>query len=226
MRCSLTLTERVNLEIRENQLSAHDWELHYLAVELQWWVDAFNVLFFPRQPVPLPVLTFESARINSLGHYRIGRNEWSVRNQINLNQKHLNRPLWELLSTLLHEMVHAWEYQYLPAKERTKSWYHTRTFRDLMKQFGIHCNEKGQHVGLCMTGPFVYHLKRHGVRFDGLRQRSAGVRGNIVDINPGTDKKKGSSKLKKWSCGCTNIRSAVQVQAVCEACGQRFERQD
>jgi hypothetical protein len=35
---------------------------------------------------------------------------------------------------------------------------------------------------------------------------------------------KGKSKLKKWSCGCTNIRVAVRsLEAKCLKCGNKFE---
>ena len=100
------LSERINLEIMENELSATDWSLNPLAWDLYWFVDLFQAVFFRNEPVPVPALTFEKARVNTLGHYRIGRNDWAVREQINLNRIHINRPLWGVLSTLLHEMAH------------------------------------------------------------------------------------------------------------------------
>jgi hypothetical protein len=39
----------------------------------------------------------------------------------------------------------------------------------------------------------------------------------------------GSSTLKKWRCGCTNIWAARAVKARCEECGvyyQKVERRD
>jgi len=32
----------------------------------------------------------------------------------------------------------------------------------------------------------------------------------------------GNSKLKKWSCGCTNVRCAVELRAWCCRCGKPF----
>ena len=217
------LTEQVNYEIRDNQLQADDWDLYLLGWELHWWVDAFNILFFKDTPAPVPVLTFESERVNTLGHYRIGRNDFGVRNQININRKHLQRPLFDLLSTLVHELVHAIEWTYLDESERTKNWYHTRKFRNIMKRIGIECNDKGQHTGINLNGPFYFHLRRHGVSFDSLYDISPGTRGTVVVIDPDKKKKKGKSKMLKWSCGCTNIRAAVQVQAICTACGNEFQ---
>lgn len=108
------LAEKINIEIMENELSAMDWSLNPLAWDLYWFVDLFQAAFFRETPVPVPALTFEKARVNTLGHYRIGRNDWAVREQINLNRIHLGRPLWNILATLFHEMVHSWEYAYVP----------------------------------------------------------------------------------------------------------------
>ncbi len=219
------LTESINLEIKANELRATDWELSDLAWELYWWVDFFNVWFFKDQPVPIPVLTFENARVNTLGHYRIGRNDFGAREQINLNRRYLHLPLWSQLSTLLHEMVHSWEYTHLDEKRRTKNWYHTRTFQAKLAEFGILSNEKGQHIG--MGGEFVYQLRRHGVRFDRLPDHAEIMTDGSVKIDPDKGRKKGKSKLKKWTCGCTNVRVAVaDFNATCNKCGSRFEMAD
>ena len=215
-------TEHVNVAVKKNELMAFDWELHKLAVELYWWVDAFNVWFFQDQPAPIPVLTFENARISNLGHYRIGRNDFGAREQINLNRKYLHRPLWDILATLLHEMVHSWEYTYLPSEQRTKNWYHTKGFREKLASFGIETNEKGQHTGI--GGEFVYLLKRHGVELDKLPDYGEPTDGGGIRIDPGKQKGKGRSKLKKWTCGCTNVRVAVtDFKALCLKCGNEFK---
>jgi hypothetical protein len=45
-----------------------------------------------------------------------------------------------------------------------------------------------------------------------------------IIILPPKVKPKGKSKLKKWSCGCTNIRVAVkEFEAKCLKCGNVFE---
>jgi hypothetical protein len=217
------LTEKVNMEIMENELAAVDWELNPLAWELYWWVHAFQIRFFADEPMPIPALTFEKSRVTTLGHYRIGRNDFAVREQINLNKLHLNRPLWDILATLLHEMVHCWEYCHLPEKDRTKNWYHPKKFREKMQEFGIVCDEKGCHVGLIRNGLFAWTLRQNAVELNSVpNYQTEGV----VPIEP-KKKPKGKSKLKKWSCGCTNIRVAVQdFQAECLKCGNIFELVD
>jgi hypothetical protein len=41
---------------------------------------------------------------------------------------------------------------------------------------------------------------------------------------PPKPKLKGTSKLKKWTCGCTNLRVGIKdLMAMCLKCGNRFE---
>ena len=83
-------------------------------------------------------------------------------------------------------------------------------------EFGIVTDNKGCHLGL--GDPFVYLLKKHGVELNHNKDP-----GGIIRIPP-KEKPKGKSKLRKWTCGCTNIRVAVSdLEAKCLKCGNRFE---
>jgi len=217
------LNEKVNIEIMNNELDAHDWELNDLVWTLYWFVDFFNILFFEGEPTPVPALTFERTNVNNLGFYRIGRNDFAVRDQINLNRLYIHRPLHETLATLLHEMIHSWEFLYLPKNETTKNWFHKKGFREKLAKCGILTDERGCHMAV--GDPFVFMLKRHGVTFENLpwQDEGEGLKGGMYIIPP-KPKPKGRSKLKKWSCGCTNVRVAIEdFQAECLKCGEQFK---
>jgi hypothetical protein len=110
-------------------------------------------------------------------------------------------------------MTHSWQAMY---GKPSKSWFHNKQFQSKMLESGIFCNSQGCHLGV--GDPFVSLLKKHGVVFN----HALDV-GGIIKISPNS-KPKGKSKLKKWSCGCTNIRVAVrQLQAKCLKCGNKFE---
>ena len=211
------INDKINVEIMENELAAHDWELNELVQTLYWFIDFFNIAFFKDEPVPIPALTFEKTRVNNLGYYRIGFNDWAVKDQINLNKLYIHRPLYEILSTLLHELCHSYEYIYIPDEDRCKSWFHKKAFRDKLASFGILTNEKGCHVAI--GDPFVHILRQHGVIFD--RAYPPGV---TIEIVPKT-KPKGKSKLKKWSCPCgQNVRvGKAEFHATCDLCNGKFE---
>jgi len=208
---------RINIAIKENELDSSDWALNELVWTLYWFVDFFNIVFFKDQPVPIPALTFEKTRVNNLGFYRIGLNDWAVKDQINLNKLYIERPLWETLSTLLHEMCHSYEYIYILEDDRTKSWYHKKAFREKLASFGILTNEKGCHVAI--GDPFTHILRQHGVTFD-----KSILPGMNIEITPKA-KPKGRSKLKKWSCPCgQNVRvGKKEFHATCDLCGEKFQ---
>jgi hypothetical protein len=197
----------------ENEKSAHDWVLKDLAWELYWWVDFFNIAFFRDQAVRSPVLSFEKTKVDNFGHYVIGRNAFGIKENININRARLNRPLWDILTTLLHEMTHSWQVSY--GKPST-SWFHNKEFQMKMLEFGIVVNNKGSHLEV--KDPFVFLVKKHGVVFN----HSMDLGGMIK--TPPLIRPKGKSKLKKWTCGCTNIRVAVKsFEAKCLNCGNKFE---
>ena len=192
-------------------------QLNELARELYWWVDFFNIAFFKAQQVPCPAISFEKTRVTNLGHYVIGRNAFGTKENINLNRAYLNRPLWDILTTLLHEMTHSWQATY---GKPSNSWFHNKEFQLKMLEFGIICNSNGCHSGA--GDPFVYLLKKHGIIFN---RDSEAESDGIIKI-PTKAKSKGQSKLKKWSCGCTNIRVAVKsFKAKCLNCGNDFLRE-
>lgn len=204
--------ETINIQIMENEKSVNDWELNSLAWELYWWVDLFNIAFFKERPVPVPAISFERTNVNNLGHYVVGRNAFGVRENININRVHLNRPMWDILATLLHEMAHSWQYIH---GHPSKSWFHNKEFQLKLLSFGILINKNGCHIGA--GDPFIYLIRRHGIEFG----RSS-FSGGMVTLPP-KGKVKGKSKLKKWTCGCTNIRVAIRdLEAECLKCGNRF----
>ncbi len=208
--------DHINIEIMENELKSSDWGMNNLAWELYWWVDFFNIVFFQEQPVPVPALTFERTRVNNLGYYRLGFNDFAVRNQINLNRLYLNRQLNEILQTLAHEMVHSWEHIYIPEENRTKSWYHTNAFRQKLAEIGILADKKGVHMAV--GDPFVHLLNRHAVEFGTGARDSKGL-----IVIPPKPKPKGNSKLRKWTCGCQNVRvGKSEFKATCDICENKF----
>jgi len=213
MQTKHVLNERVNIEVKDNEINS-DWHLSRLAHELYWWYDFINILFFKEEPVPVPVISFEKTSVKTLGHFVIGKNAIGLSNNINVNRIYLHRPLWEVIATLTHELCHSWQQTY--GKLESRNWYHGKEFQQKMLEIGIVTNNKGQH--LAVSDPFVYLLRRHGVNVC-IEPNIEGIL--EIDTEP---KKKGKSKLKKWSCGCTNIRVAItDFKAICLKCENEFE---
>lgn len=77
---------------------------------------------------------------------------------------------------------------------------------------GLIVDQRG-HTQYAPDSPFTRLLERHGVHLPPLAK-------SVV-----LERKRGESKLKKWTCGCTNVRVAVaDFQALCLKCGKVFSR--
>jgi hypothetical protein len=207
-------TERVNEAVREHEIQA-DWEHRALAEILHVWIERFNSESFDGA-LPLGFLQLRQARYTTLGHYRPGRNDVGALHEIALNTLHLDRPLGEILGTLLHELVHLWQQLYgKPGKGN----YHNRQFVEKCLSLGIPCTGGHRSHTLGYQDPFVSLLRRYGVDIE--YQESA------AEAKPeAPEQLRGSSKLKKWTCGCTNVWAAKVVEAQCCRCGQLFIRPD
>ena len=102
-------------EIRKNAETAKDWEYREEAAFLYRWAVTFKERFLDpvartdRGRLPDPVIGFEPMRVEVLAGYTLARNPQGLLYEITFNARHLDRPQWEQLETLLHEQVHLWQ---------------------------------------------------------------------------------------------------------------------
>jgi hypothetical protein len=203
--------------VREHEESTN-WCLKEPASELYRFFDIFNKEHF-EDALPLPVLTFKRSRQSNLGHFHTGRNDIGAQYEINLNAKHIERPMILNLVTLLHEMVHLAQ-NFLPGTygEVAQGNHHGKKFRELTAQFGIPSSSRGctEHV----DDSFIAFCEKHGAP---KLERKA-----IDKAIEGAPKKKGHSSLKKWACRCgVNVRVAIEdFQATCDICHSKFKREE
>jgi len=188
-------------------------------------VDLMRAELFAGQ-VPEVVLSFDVTDRRTLGHYHLKRNGLGVRWALNLNPVHLARPVFEVLSTLLHELAHAWQHEHgTPSKPP----HHNREFRDRCEAFGIPTDEGGHDLGVRHGTPFEGYCRRHGIAFPpppGAAEPAAGGPGlpGPTPLLPVPPAKPRGSKMKKWTCPCgVNVRVAIAAfDATCNKCGGRF----
>ena len=88
-----------------------------------------------------------------------------------------------------------------------------------MESIGIPCNSHG--ITTEIKDPFVSFLNENGVKVEAIKPQEEE---NEEYIMFGENNKRGpGSKLKKWTCGCTNVRVAIDdFQAKCLKCGNKF----
>ncbi len=135
--------------------------------------------------------------------------------EINLCAEHVRDGLKELAHSVLHEMVHY--ANWLDGiRDCSSSQYHNRHFRAGCEAVGLICEKHPRkRYGWAATRlspeleSFVDGLGIDEERL-GLSRISA-----LGSRRPG-------SKLKKWTCGCSNLWAAVEIDASCNRCGGPF----
>jgi len=186
-----------------------NWELQHLLHELQIWALRMNQEFHLR--VPEIALSVEWLNRRRLGHFRYGHNGFGLRGEIAINRRHLaGRAFSQILGTLLHELLHAWQQAHgKPGKNN----FHNKEFRAKAREFGLLIDERG-HTGYESHSLFTQLLARYSINDTQLPPLPARQTDRL-----------GTSKLKPWSCGCTRVWVAVaDYQAICLKCSNKFGR--
>ena len=212
--------------IRRHVEAAEDWEWHEIATDLYVWTDRFNDRFFARE-MPDAVLSFESMDHRILAAYTLRRNSQGLLYEITFNVKHLKRPLWETLETLMHEYTHLWQQNH--GEHPVERNYHNVEFAQRCEAIGLHpLVGSGVHLKPA-DGVFAEFLKAYAVpEPPPLKGTKLSPKGKPLDwwVNP-RERRKGRSTLAKWTCGCQNVRVGTrEFHAQCLRCGSVFERVD
>lgn len=164
-----------------------------------------------------PIITVQSAgRMKAYGWFC--GNLWTVKKdqvpEINLCAEWMKRSTDEVMVTLLHEMVHLDNWQN-DIKDCAATQYHNKKFKEAAEKVGFEVEKMGR-FGYAKTN-LTPSLKKI---FATMKPDS-----EVLGIFRGELAKRGSkgSKLKKWTCGCTNVRCATTLEAHCNACNKPFK---
>jgi hypothetical protein len=184
--------------------------------ELERAFLAFAPLF--GRELPLPVVTIQHrGRRAALGWFAGDRWQEATAGdrrlpEINICAESLARDTDDIAHTLIHEMVH-----YVNAldgiRDCSKNQYHNKHFRDRCHSVGLNSEKMGGR-GWAQTSlsPGLLALVRE-VALDAAA---------FAIFRPEEEQARPGSKMKKWTCGCTIIRAAVEVQALCIKCEKMF----
>jgi hypothetical protein len=98
--------ETVYGTLAEHQVTT-PWRHRDLATELHRWAVIFNSEF--NLQVSEIALCIDWLSRFRYGHFRPGHNGFGLKGEIALNERYLmHREPWQVLGTVLHEMLHAW----------------------------------------------------------------------------------------------------------------------
>ncbi len=208
--------EAVYAAVAAHQADEKQWVYRDVVQEFLRWREIFTVEF--KLDLTPTVLRIGGARSGCYGHFRPGPNDFGLPREIAFNERHLIAAIiagdfWRSLGTLLHELLHAWQFDHGQPSLRN---HHNKELLERAASVGLIMTTRG-YTKYEPQSPFMDLLSIHGVRVPELPEVAGGMR----RISPP------GSKLIKWSCQCTNVRVAVDYfRARCLNCGQEFVKQD
>ena len=190
--------------------------------------DLLNEEFFENE-LSRPTITIQSTP-RAYGHFSLREDTWVSKlggtHEINIGAGTLSRPIEEVVSTLLHEMVHYYNYERGIQDCSRGNTYHNRKFREEAERRGLNV-EHSDKYGWSHTSPsdllldFVLENDLSDIlinrnEFSGFQMGGTGTHSG-TPITP-TAKK---SSSRKYICPCcgTSIRATKKVNIGCLDCG-------
>ncbi|MBQ9970252.1 MAG: SprT-like domain-containing protein [Oscillospiraceae bacterium] len=190
--------------------------------------DLLNEEFFENE-LSRPTITIQSTP-RAYGHFSLREDTWVSKlggtHEINIGAGTLSRPIEEVVSTLLHEMVHYYNYERGVQDCSRGNTYHNRKFKEEAERRGL-IVEHSDKYGWSHTSPsdllldFVLENDLSDIlinrnEFSGFQMGGTGTHSG-TSITP-TAKK---SSSRKYICPCcgTSIRATKKVNIGCLDCG-------
>jgi len=163
-----------------------------------------------------PIITIQSkGRGQTLGWH--WTEKWSNGDDIKLSEINicaevLNR---NPIETLIHEMAH---YHNCVDKipDCSASQYHNKAFRERAENYGLNVQKAGRFgwAMTCMSDKLKLAVEEMNVNYNVFKM-----------VRKESSKIAAPTKMKKFNCGCTVVRCATELSAVCELCQKRFEEE-
>ena len=193
--------------------------------------DLLNAEFF-ESTLSRPTITIQSTP-KAYGHFSLRDDTWVTKNgtthEINLGAGTLARPIEEVTATLLHEMVHYFNYEMGVQDCSRGGTYHNRRFKATAEERGLIVTQSEKY-GWAHTAPsdrLLDFVLENGLtdilinrnEFIGYRVTGTGTHsGTGISIPP----KKSSTR--KYICPCCgmSVRATRVVNIACMDCDEQM----
>ena len=194
--------------------------------------DLLNAEFF-ENALSRPTITIQSTP-KAFGHFSLREDTWISKvggtHEINIGAGTLARPIEEVAATLLHEMVHYYNYEHGVQDCSRGNTYHNRKFKEAAEAHGLtveHSNKYGWSqtepsdalldfvLENDLTDILINRNEYNGFQITGTGAHSGTPTGN-------TTPKKSSSR--KYICPCCgmSIRATKEVNISCLDCNSKM----
>ena len=179
--------------------------------------DKFNTRFFADE-LPQITITIQSSRKN-FGHFIAHDEVWDTplgkTSEINISAEHLGDPIDEVAGTLLHEMVHFFNFLHHVKDCNKNGHYHNAKFRDAASSHGL-VAKYDKSSGWSITSPSEELLE--------FISESQFTTMEVKRILPARSRGRTSS-TRKYTCPrCgTSVRATKKVNIGCLTCEQKMD---
>lgn len=205
--------------------------------------DILNEKFYNSQlqKVVITVSPNQRSKALALGWFTVGK-VWSERvgetkqsyHEINICAEFLDRPIHDIVETMLHEMVHLYCSQNAKKDTSNRGVYHNKVFMEMALAHGLNCQRHGiygwtrtslsdstkQWLATISDKLFDLSLSRKLIAENGLSGNESGSK------TPTDSQQKARQSSIKWVCPCCGaiIRSTKVVNVICGDCNEKFVR--
>ena len=228
------VTGGINKAIKENARVTANWKYREQADYAYTIYESVNEMLY-NSMLPDVVIGFDN-RLKKQGEYYFEGDNISLKHHFDIRD---DLTKLETIIAVLHNTVHCNQDVY----KAKGQWYHTQTFKEEIKQWGIEVDKAGDAVYLDINvfNDTLDKIGQSTLRSDvldfepieakNLSLNSSTPQSTITKVKAPSSKVKATpkSKQKKWSCSCNppiNVRCAVNLQAYCTVCNDDFELQD
>lgn len=180
----------------------------------------------------IPTITIQST-VGAYGHVSVNKvwhNNEVATHELNLSADYLNRPIENIVATLIHEACHLYAIANDIKDTSNNGVYHNKRFKQLAEDRGLHI-EKHDKYGWTVTEPteetidFCINNQLEDIQI--VRQSSfsfglsGGKSGNPTPIAPKTPKK---SSTRKYVCPCcgNSFRATKEINVMCMDCNEQY----
>lgn len=194
--------------------------------------DLLNAEFF-ENTLSRPTITIQSTP-RAYGHFTLNDDTWVSKlggtHEINIGAGTLARPIEEVVATLLHEMIHYFNYLMGIQDCSRGNTYHNKRFKQAAEERGLIVTHSDKY-GWSHTSPderlldFVIQNNLTDIlisrnEFCGFRVGGTGTHdgGAFVGTTPKT------SSTRKYACPCCgmSVRATKVVRVACLDCGEQL----
>lgn len=185
-----------------------------------------------------PIITIQSTP-RAYGHVTVGKTWFrkdQMRHELNLGAETLNRPIENVVATIMHEMVHLYNIAHGVQDCSRGGMYHNKKFRDEAERRGLSISHH-QTYGWTITEPtdkLMEYILEQGWSEIAMNRglgwtpppstggKAGNTDGGTVTPPPATGGKKSSTRKLQCPCCGNSVRATKAVRIMCMDCNEQM----